>query len=344
MGYSWRSGARPVSFGASAPPTVLEAAALELTVEHLTTHLQALGGPGYGVTVPLPKSKPALPQITWTDTPTFSQYTKFCIVRVYGIVAPIDWTGAPYYAEVVVDGTSLGVKTFLKGSRFGAVHFGDIDPLVPHLVQVYLWTDVDMQLDPKYPASFSISLRIGTVSVDETVTVWEKPMLFPSYFAFSDWGIYDLEHIYVDGLRVKDYALWWSGSKLMFRGTNFSLTGDLIYQRVFIADAVVDPIKEEIVIESPHPYPPSYDNTWTITRTGAKRIRVHFTKVVIEDRDDNLYLNNEDGDTIHDYSGYDITDIWSPWVFGDTIKLRLTSDAWNEFYGFHIDKIEWVGG
>lgn len=330
-----------MSFGASAPPVELEAADLELTVEQLTTNLQALGGPGYGVTEPLPKSKPALPQITWTNTPTFSQYTKFCVVRVWGVVAPVDWTGAPYYAEVVVDGTSLGVKKFLIGSYFGGVYFGDVDPLVPHYVQVYLWTDVDMQLDPRYPASFSISLRIGTVSED-AVTVWEKPMPFPSYFAFSDYGIYDLEHIYVDGIRVKDYALWWSGSKLMFRGTNFSLAGDLIYQRVFIADVVITPTEEEIVVESPHPYPPSYDNTWTITRKGAKRIRVHFTEIVIEDEYDHLYLNNEDGDTIHDYSGYAITDVWSPWVWGDTIKLRLTSDESIQFYGFRIDKIEWV--
>lgn len=330
-----------MSFGATAPPAVAVAADLELTVEQLTTNLQALGGPGYGVTEPLPKSKPALPQITWTDTPTFSQYTKFCVVRVYGIVAPVDWTGAPYYAEVVVDGTSLGVKKFLTGSRFGYVYFGDVDPLVPHYVQVYLWTDVDMQLDPRYPASFSISLRIGTVSED-AVIVWEKPMLFPSYFAFSDYGIYDLEHIYVDGIRVKDYALWWSGSKLMFKGTNFSLAGDLIYQRVFIADAAITPTEEEIVVESPHPYPPNYDNTWTITRTGAKRIRVHFTEIVIEDEYDHLYLNNKDGDTIHDYSGYAVTDVWSPWVWSDTIKLRLTTDESGEFYGFRIDKIEWV--
>lgn len=323
------------------PP--LGAVALELTVEHLTTYLYKIAGPSYSpLPDPLPLQKPALPQITWTDTPTFNEFTKSCVVRVFGIIEPINWAaGIDYYAEVYVDGVSQGVQQMLVGSSYDYKYWGDYDPHVPHLVEVYLWASGTMQQQTGYDRYWAVSLQIGTYS-GESVTVWEKPMLFPSYFAFSTDGIYDTDHIYVDGVRVNDYSLWWSGSKLMFRGTNFSLDAELIYQRVFIADAVIDPTKENIVIESPHPYPPSYDNTWTITRTGAERIRVHFTKVEVND---DLYLNNEDGDTIHNYFKYDITDIWSPWVFGDTVKLRLVSSEWGGGqYGFRIDKIEWVGG
>ena len=34
---------------------------------------------------------------------------------------------------------------------------------------------------------------------------------------------------------------------------------------------------ESYVVESAHPYTNNYDNTWTITKSDATQIRVHFT-------------------------------------------------------------------
>jgi hypothetical protein len=36
---------------------------------------------------------------------------------------------------------------------------------------------------------------------------------------------------------------------------------------------IVNPLDTNLV-ESPHPYPNSYDNTWTITEPGADKIRI----------------------------------------------------------------------
>ena len=41
---------------------------------------------------------------------------------------------------------------------------------------------------------------------------------------------------------------------------------------------VVNPLDTNLV-ESPHPYPNSYDNTWTITEPGADKIRIHFSRL-----------------------------------------------------------------
>jgi hypothetical protein len=41
---------------------------------------------------------------------------------------------------------------------------------------------------------------------------------------------------------------------------------------------IVNPLDTNLV-ESPHPYPNSYDNTWTITEPGADKIRIHFSRL-----------------------------------------------------------------
>jgi len=100
--------------------------------------------------------------------------------------------------------------------------------------------------------------------------------------------------------------------------------------------------------ESPHPYPSEYDNTWVIQKVGAQCMRIHFTKIEIEDGFDHLYLKDGGDVVIKDYTGYgdpytgiNGLDIWSPWVDGNTIKLQLTSDTSVEYYGFYVDKIEY---
>lgn len=97
----------------------------------------------------------------------------------------------------------------------------------------------------------------------------------------------------------------------------------------------------DTLAESSHPYPPDYDNTWTIQRVGALCIRGHFSRVVIEDYYDHLYLRDADANLIKDYTGYDKEDFWTPWLTGDTLQLQLTSDSSVEYYGFCLDKIEY---
>ena len=94
------------------------------------------------------------------------------------------------------------------------------------------------------------------------------------------------------------------------------------------------------VIESPHPYPNNYDNTWTIIQSGATSIRLHFVNYTTEDYHDYIYILDANNNTVATYTG-SATDVWTPWVSGNTIKVRLVSDASTHYDGFYIDKYQY---
>jgi hypothetical protein len=97
---------------------------------------------------------------------------------------------------------------------------------------------------------------------------------------------------------------------------------------------------ESISVESPHPYPNNYNNTWTLTRSGALRMRCHFVYIRTESHYDYVYVLDSSGNIYSIYTG-DFDDMWSVWVLGDTIKIRLTSDFSIVDDGFVIDCLEW---
>ena len=93
------------------------------------------------------------------------------------------------------------------------------------------------------------------------------------------------------------------------------------------------------VVESPHPYPNYYNYTWTIEQPNANAIRLHFVKYETEPGYDFIYILDENNNTIATYTGSG-SDVWTPWVNGSVIKVRLVSDASVRFYGFYIDKYQ----
>ena len=97
------------------------------------------------------------------------------------------------------------------------------------------------------------------------------------------------------------------------------------------------------LIESPHPYPNGYNDSWTVRRAGASEIRVHFSKITTESGYDYVTLYDGAGNTVRTYSG-SYSDFWSPWVAGGTIVVALRSDGSNTAYGFRIDRGETRGG
>jgi len=98
---------------------------------------------------------------------------------------------------------------------------------------------------------------------------------------------------------------------------------------------------ESYVVESAHPYTNNYDYTWTITKTGASKIRIHFTSDTnVESNYDFLYLYNGGGTQIWKKTGA-IGAFWTEWVNGDTVKVRLTTDYSVTKYGFKVDQREY---
>ncbi|RLF84344.1 hypothetical protein DRN34_05875, partial [Thermococci archaeon] len=93
------------------------------------------------------------------------------------------------------------------------------------------------------------------------------------------------------------------------------------------------------VVESPHPYPDNYNYTWTIEQPNANAIRLHFVNYSTEPGFDFIYILDKDNNTIATYSGSG-SDVWTPWVTGNVIKVRLVSDTAIHYYGFYIDKYQ----
>ncbi|MBW6462401.1 MAG: S8 family serine peptidase [DPANN group archaeon] len=90
--------------------------------------------------------------------------------------------------------------------------------------------------------------------------------------------------------------------------------------------------------ESLHPYTDNTTVEWTINRTGFTNIAVHFSYIGLELDFDYIQILYENDTLIEQYSVIS-NDIWSPSVSGDTIKVRLIADPYENNSGFVIDKI-----
>ncbi|MGI6295664.1 MAG: S8 family serine peptidase [Armatimonadota bacterium] len=96
---------------------------------------------------------------------------------------------------------------------------------------------------------------------------------------------------------------------------------------------------------SEHPYYDDWDEMWTISYAGEEpcsRIRVHFSKIDMEDSFDFVQVLTPDGEIVHTYTGSYPDGIWSDWVQGNELRIRLTSDetySWtNSYWGFAVDE------
>ena len=103
----------------------------------------------------------------------------------------------------------------------------------------------------------------------------------------------------------------------------------------------IDITVEEIYVESPHPYPNEYDETWTLEHPSATWIRVHFQYIKTESNYDYVYVEDANGHVYNKFSGH-YADLWSSWVSGEKLIVRLTSDKSITYDGFVIDKIAWT--
>jgi len=99
------------------------------------------------------------------------------------------------------------------------------------------------------------------------------------------------------------------------------------------------PELERVLAQSHHPYTNDYDNSWTITSSGARRMRIHFLRLETESGYDFVILHDASGVEVAVYDG-NYNDIWSPWVTGDTIRVRLVTDSSITNYGFLVDDQE----
>ncbi|NMB74434.1 MAG: S8 family serine peptidase [Myxococcales bacterium] len=91
-------------------------------------------------------------------------------------------------------------------------------------------------------------------------------------------------------------------------------------------------------VQSPHPYPHNYNNTWTITRPGASVMSVHFSMLNVERNWDFVRVLDGNDSEIATYTGQ-YEPFWSPNVPGSTVKVNFTSDSSVAYDGFTIDMV-----
>lgn len=103
------------------------------------------------------------------------------------------------------------------------------------------------------------------------------------------------------------------------------------------------------VLQSAHNYADNFDYTWKINYTGYSKISAHFRNLSLEYQGQDLGYDTMDRVIIYDsnkteiasYHGVNgtIPGFWTPYSIGDTIYVRLVSDAYVNSYGFYIDQI-----
>ena len=98
-------------------------------------------------------------------------------------------------------------------------------------------------------------------------------------------------------------------------------------------------------IDSPHSYSNNYDRMWSIYRSGAVYMRVHFDHFDLEYDYDYVYLGDTDlgsGWYYEDYTGYS-TGFWSGWIpllSDNRLYVRMVTDSSITEWGFSIDSYE----
>jgi hypothetical protein len=98
-------------------------------------------------------------------------------------------------------------------------------------------------------------------------------------------------------------------------------------------------------IDSPHSYPNDYDNMWSIYRSEAAYMRVHFDHFDLESDYDYVFLGDSDlasGYYYEGYTGYS-TGFWSgyiPLLSDNRLYIRMITDYSITEWGFSIDSYE----
>jgi hypothetical protein len=129
----------------------------------------------------------------------------------------------------------------------------------------------------------------------------------------------------------------WPVERILLGYYNVSL---VILTEPYPAEIIPIPKAFRLTAESFHPYPNDIDKTWNVKKQGAEQIRIHFKKLEVAEGDKIVLYDGNDAKIDGFYGERNETDLWTQWVYGDTIKIRLVSDGSDTAFGFLIDKIE----
>jgi hypothetical protein len=92
-------------------------------------------------------------------------------------------------------------------------------------------------------------------------------------------------------------------------------------------------------VETVHNLPNNISSTWIVTETQASQTQIHFTKIQMEQNHDYVKIYDASDNLIASYTGNQ-SDVWSPPVFGNTLKIRITTDTSMQSWGYKTDTLK----
>jgi hypothetical protein len=195
---------------------------------------------------------------------------------------------------------------------------------------------------PLFELSYLISPNKVTIGEDVSISVTIKNndnirRIFYIGLAVQDpdgnWQTHPSETVTLEPREVNSIVLHWLVQTPAIVG----------YYNVKIIVWTPEPYKEkkeisdkfEVLPESLHLYPNKIDYTWIIKKMGAEQIRIHFKEIKITNGF--ISLQDASGEEFDFILGLK-SDFWTPWIYGDTIKVRYFSNK--PEFGFVVDRVE----
>jgi subtilisin family serine protease len=97
-------------------------------------------------------------------------------------------------------------------------------------------------------------------------------------------------------------------------------------------------------LASAHPVRSAGTMNWTISKSGARWIRIHFSRIDAQPGGERVEVLDASGRLINRWGGA-FTDVWSGWAAGSSVTVRHTSSGVYARFGFDVDGVQTdVGG
>jgi hypothetical protein len=170
--------------------------------------------------------------------------------------------------------------------------------------------------------SLNITDTGNLYNLNQDVTVSNVEELNLTYFLDSEHG-WEISKIETSVKNIQDTRNWVNNS---------GFESPTIFRKYQIS-------------ETNHPYTqPHNPNSVvdTITETGATYMRAHFVEIGFERYYDFFFLRDGSDDDHLITDTINITDVYSPWIPGDTMKFTYEADNLDPYYGYYMDYYEFM--
>ena len=98
--------------------------------------------------------------------------------------------------------------------------------------------------------------------------------------------------------------------------------------------------EEERVVESSHPYYSDRIATFAIEIPGARKMRLHFSRIAVDHYGDEIRIDDAEGRMVEQINGL-FGEHWSAVIPGNRAAISLIANQSLSDYGFRIDRVQW---